>query len=168
VRRALEARFPDLEVVGTNYPPGARALLHRQRSALNRPTCSAGEGAAGTRRQLCVHGCNRRDAGRRGAVSGAGPAQPRLSEKPAGVEAANLRRRLVHRQHRRVDLLCCVATLTLACAVQQNLISTGAFEVFYDGRTLFSKLATGAAPQLSDIVRAVSEAHRAALQIQLT
>jgi hypothetical protein len=49
--------------------------------------------------------------------------------------------------------------------VQQNLISTGAFEVYYDGRTLFSKLATGAAPQLSDIVRAVSEMHRAATQL---
>lgn len=34
VRRALEARFPDLEVVGTNYPPGARAVLPRQRSVL--------------------------------------------------------------------------------------------------------------------------------------
>ena len=48
-------------------------------------------------------------------------------------------------------------------AVHQNLISTGAFEVSYDGRTLFSKLASGAVPQLADIVRAVSEAHRAAL-----
>jgi hypothetical protein len=61
-----------------------------------------------------------------------------------------------------------LVTLTLACAVQQNLVSTGAFEVFYDGRALFSKLASGAAPQLSDIVRAVSEAHRAALQTHLT
>ena len=34
MRRALEARFPDLEVVGTNYPPGERALLPRQWSAL--------------------------------------------------------------------------------------------------------------------------------------
>jgi hypothetical protein len=51
--------------------------------------------------------------------------------------------------------------------VQQNLVSTGAFEVYYDGRTLFSKLVSGAAPQLSDIVRGVSEAHRAASQTQL-
>ena len=49
-----------------------------------------------------------------------------------------------------------------AGAVHQNLISTGAFEVSYNGRTLFSKLASGAVPQLADIVRAVSEAHRAA------
>ena len=54
-----------------------------------------------------------------------------------------------------------------AFTVHQNLISTGAFEVFYDGRTLFSKLATGAAPQLSDIVRAVSDEHRAALHTAL-
>ena len=52
--------------------------------------------------------------------------------------------------------------LNLHVPVHQNLISTGAFEVYYDGRTLFSKLSTGAAPQLGDIVRAVSEAHRAA------
>ena len=44
-------------------------------------------------------------------------------------------------------------------AVQQNLISTGAFEVYYDGRTLFSKLATGAPPQLAQVVRAVADAH---------
>ena len=64
-------------------------------------------------------------------------------------------------------MVCRVATLTLACSVQQNLISTGAFEVYYDGLTLFSKLASGAAPQLGDIVRAVSEAHRMALHTQL-
>ena len=46
--------------------------------------------------------------------------------------------------------------------MHQNLISTGAFEVSYNGSTLFSKLASGAVPQLADIVRAVSEAHRAA------
>ena len=58
---------------------------------------------------------------------------------------------------------CCIRlTLTAAYAVYQNLISTGAFEVSYNGRTLFSKLASGAVPQLADIVRAVSEAHRAA------
>jgi len=49
-------------------------------------------------------------------------------------------------------------------AVQQNLISTGAFEVYYDGRTLFSKLATGMAPQLGEVVRSVVEAHVAAQQ----
>ena len=35
VRRALEARFPDLEVVGTNYPPGSCSAAARQRSALD-------------------------------------------------------------------------------------------------------------------------------------
>ncbi len=66
--------------------------------------------------------------------------------------------------------LCCCAVAALllfVCAVQQNLISTGAFEVYYDGRTLFSKLATGAPPQLPEIVRAVAEAHGARAKAQL-
>lgn len=37
--------------------------------------------------------------------------------------------------------------------VSQNLISTGAFEVFYDGKEVFSKLKTGDVPQLPLIVR---------------
>jgi hypothetical protein len=31
----------------------------------------------------------------------------------------------------------------------QNLISTGAFEVYYDGQVVFSKLATGSLPVVS-------------------
>jgi hypothetical protein len=53
----------------------------------------------------------------------------------------------------------CAAAWFLGNTVQQNLISTGAFEVYYDGVTMFSKLQSGAAPQLPEIVRAVATAH---------
>jgi hypothetical protein len=53
----------------------------------------------------------------------------------------------------------CAAAWFLGNTVQQNLISTGAFEVYYDGVTMFSKLQTGAAPQLAEVVRSVAHAH---------
>jgi hypothetical protein len=56
----------------------------------------------------------------------------------------------------------CAAAWFIGNMVQQNCLSTGAFEVYYDGRTIFSKLATGQAPQLPEIVRAVAAAHVAA------
>jgi hypothetical protein len=53
----------------------------------------------------------------------------------------------------------CAAAWFFGNTLQQNLISTGAFEVYYDGATIFSKLQSGAAPQLPEIVRAVAHAH---------
>jgi len=43
--------------------------------------------------------------------------------------------------------------------VSQNLRATGAFEVYYDGVTLFSKLDSGRAPELALVVRDIMAAH---------
>ena len=55
----------------------------------------------------------------------------------------------------------CAAAWFLGNMVTQNLAATGAFEVYYDGATLFSKLKSGATPVLPEIVRLVGEAHAA-------
>lgn len=62
------------------------------------------------------------------------------------------------------SLQVCMAAWFLGSTVQQNLVSTGAFEAYYDGRLVFSKLATGQAPNLEQIVRALGEAHLARQQ----
>jgi selT/selW/selH-like putative selenoprotein len=43
--------------------------------------------------------------------------------------------------------------------VSQNLQATGAFEVYYDGAVIFSKLQSGNAPDLAAVVRDVVAAH---------
>ena len=48
--------------------------------------------------------------------------------------------------------------------IAQNLATTGAFEVFYDGAIVFSKLQTGRAPELGVVVRDVIAAHNARLR----
>mmetsp|Transcript_5216 Transcript_5216/g.14955 ORF Transcript_5216/g.14955 Transcript_5216/m.14955 type:complete len:102 (-) Transcript_5216:531-836(-) len=42
--------------------------------------------------------------------------------------------------------------------VQSSLTSTGAFEVFYDGRLVHSKLATGHLPQMEELLHLVGTA----------
>lgn len=46
--------------------------------------------------------------------------------------------------------------------VRQNLLSTGAFEVSYQGVPVFSKLATGRMPTLQEMVAGVAQAMRGA------
>ena len=46
--------------------------------------------------------------------------------------------------------------------LRQNLLSTGAFEVSYDGTLIWSKLSTGRMPALGDLVTGIGEAMAAA------
>ena len=121
MRRALEARFPDLEVVGTNYPPGSFASDKSGRHSLRSPCfvpCSAGESAACTRGQHRVHDRHRSDARRRRAVPCTGHPHARLSEELAVVKAANLRRSLLPRKHR------CVLRALMSAARSHSPCST--------------------------------------------
>lgn len=49
----------------------------------------------------------------------------------------------------------------LGNVVTQNLVATGAFELYYDGQLLWSKLQTGQPPQLPQLLGALLEAHAA-------
>jgi len=49
----------------------------------------------------------------------------------------------------------CLGAWFVGNTVVQNLVSTGAFEVYYDGQVVFSKLATGKLPVLNSVVRDV-------------
>jgi len=51
----------------------------------------------------------------------------------------------------------CMTTWFLGNTVAQNLISTGAFEVYYDGQLVFSKLKTGRLPQVPSILEGVGD-----------
>jgi selT/selW/selH-like putative selenoprotein len=62
-------------------------------------------------------------------------------------------------------LQACMAAWFMGTVASQNLISTGAFEVYHDGAVIFSKLETGKAPDLNAIVEAVLNARRAALAL---
>ena len=42
--------------------------------------------------------------------------------------------------------------------ITQNLQSTGAFEMFYDGRPIFSKMAKGRMPRLDEVVDGINAA----------
>lgn len=48
--------------------------------------------------------------------------------------------------------------------IQQNLATTGAFEVFFDGQPIFSKLETGHAPNLAVVAQNVLNAYNARLE----
>uniref|UniRef100_A0A061R5R5 Selenoprotein t n=1 Tax=Tetraselmis sp. GSL018 TaxID=582737 RepID=A0A061R5R5_9CHLO len=49
----------------------------------------------------------------------------------------------------------CMAIWFVGNAVNNALISTGAFEIFYDGRLVFSKLAQERMPMADEILRAL-------------
>ena len=46
--------------------------------------------------------------------------------------------------------------------MRQNLLSTGAFEVYYNGTTIFSKLDQNRMPTLNELVAGLAEAMAAA------
>ena len=78
---------------------------------------------------------------------------------PAGTEPAWLK------SLQESKLQACMAAWFMGNVASQNLISTGAFEVYHDGAVIFSKLETGKAPDLNAIVEAVLNARRAALAV---
>lgn len=48
--------------------------------------------------------------------------------------------------------------------VQTNLMNTGAFEVFYDGAKIFSKLESGQTPVVRNIIEAIAAAQQGGVQ----
>jgi len=52
----------------------------------------------------------------------------------------------------------CLGAWFLGNTIAQNMLSTGAFEVYYDGQIIFSKLKTGRLPQVAGIVRDMEKA----------
>lgn len=51
----------------------------------------------------------------------------------------------------------CMTAWFVGNTLAQNLIGTGAFEVYYDGQLVFSKLKTGRLPQIPSILDGVDE-----------
>ena len=149
MKRALEARFPDLQVVGTNYPPGAPHTPHVPVSAAL--TC-AHRAAAAPLKALAARAVSTASMSAIVFTLAGDRIFPYL-----GVPQPGFVKMLQDSK-----LQSCAAAWFLGNTVQQNLISTGAFEVYYDGATVFSKLAPGAAPHLAAIVRDVAALHSGA------
>ena len=46
----------------------------------------------------------------------------------------------------------------LGNTLSQNMLNTGAFEVYYDGETIFSKIRSGRLPSMPEIMTGLEEA----------
>jgi len=131
VKQNLEHKFPHLEVVGTNYPPGKTKLAFASMTQL------ATLGTIGmtlTGEQLF-----------RTLGYPIPPWQTYLGNNKMST---------------------CMTSWLLGNTVAQNLVSTGAFEVYYDGNLVFSKLTTGKLPVVRDILNDVEAALAAAGRLQ--
>ena len=148
MKRALEAHFPDLQVVGTNYPPGAPHTPHVPVSA----ALNAHRAAAAPLKALAARAASTASMSAIVFTLAGDRIFPALGMAPPGFV----------KMLQDSKLQSCAAAWFLGNTVQQNLISTGAFEVYYDGAVVFSKLASGAAPHLAAIVRDVAALHTAA------
>jgi len=57
-------------------------------------------------------------------------------------------------------LYTCAGAYFLGNTVVENMLSTGAFEIYYDGKLVSSKIKTGSMPQMQMIVDAMDTAFR--------
>jgi len=123
VKHALEAEFPGIDVVGSNFPaPSPRYQI----------------GQAVQAGMLGVIG---------GTIWG-----DKLFDK-AGVTPPEFFNSMKNNKG-----TTCLGAWFIGNTIVQNLISTGAFEVYFDGQVVFSKLATGNLPVLHAVVRDVGRA----------
>mmetsp|Transcript_21624 Transcript_21624/g.47499 ORF Transcript_21624/g.47499 Transcript_21624/m.47499 type:complete len:121 (-) Transcript_21624:591-953(-) len=58
----------------------------------------------------------------------------------------------------------CMGLWFFGNTIAQNLLSTGAFEIYYDGELIFSKLSSGTLPVLNMVVKDVGRAVEAKRQ----
>ncbi|KAK9831372.1 hypothetical protein WJX81_006650 [Elliptochloris bilobata] len=79
---------------------------------------------------------------------------PYLEMEPPALYLAN--------RDRRVGV--CLGAWLLGNAAHNALTATGAFEVFYDGQLVFSKLESGRVPSVGEILAAVAAARGSPVQ----
>lgn len=120
VKQHLEHRFPDIEVIGSNYPPEAKKVAIAQIVQVGMLSTI---GLTLTGAQL---------------FAGLGMEPPSFYHSMANNKMTT-----------------CMTVWFLGNTVAQNMLSTGAFEVYYDGNLVFSKLKTGRLPQIPSILSAV-------------
>ena len=123
MRSAIAQRFPECQVVGSNYPPSPVAVVGAK-------LVNAGMWSAI-------------------ALTHAGD-----SISPAfGVTVPEFVTNL-----RGNKMGSTLGAWFIGNTLSQNMLNTGAFEVYYDGETIFSKIRSGRLPSMPEIMTGLEEA----------
>mmetsp|Transcript_12917 Transcript_12917/g.24597 ORF Transcript_12917/g.24597 Transcript_12917/m.24597 type:complete len:170 (-) Transcript_12917:306-815(-) len=123
VKQQLERRYPNINVVGSNYPPDSNKVAIAQLT------------------QFGMFGVI-------GLTIAGSQVWPALGMEPPGWYHSMASNKMTT----------CMGAWFVGNTIAQNMLSTGAFEIYYDGQLVFSKLKTGRLPQIPSIMVAMDEA----------
>jgi len=129
VKNALEAQYPTIPVIGSNYPPPGFNLQVAQ-------------------------------VVQAGMLSGIGVTF--WGDKVFG--ALGVTPPEFYNSMKNNKMTTCMGLWFFGNTIAQNLLSTGAFEIYYDGELIFSKLSSGTLPVLNMVVKDVGRAVEAKRQ----
>ena len=123
MRSAIAQRFPECQVVGSNYPPSPVAVVGAK-------LVNAGMWSAI-------------------ALTHAGDSISRAFGVTVPEFVTNLRGNKMGST---------LGAWFIGNTLSQNMLNTGAFEVYYDGETIFSKIRSGRLPSMPEIMTGLEEA----------
>lgn len=130
IRKMFEQRYPQVPIVGSNFEP----------SAEKKTTAGLVRAAAYSAIGMTLGGDHL------------------FSFLGTGVPAEGTSFGDMYKAMKDNKFYTCAGTYFVGNTIAENMLSTGAFEIYYDGKMVYSKLETGRLPRINEIMQSMDEA----------